>query len=70
MAPYVEERVSTGEPPGWPAEIRYKVWFTGHKTGSSSFGACLAHFLVESNPKRYKEVADKKGEVCSDLRKP
>lgn len=44
---------------------RTRVWFTSHKTGSNTLALHLAHFLVRTDPKTYREVADKKGVPCS-----
>lgn len=72
MAPHIEEVVSTGDPPGWPAVFRYRVWFTGHRTGSGSWFARRAHAFLSRNSERsssrYIEVPDKKGEKCSRTR--
>ena len=51
-------------------KTEFSVWFTSHRTDIPSFGADFAHFLVRSNPKRFQEVADKKGKVCTDLGNP
>lgn len=47
---------------------RTRVWFTSHKTGSNTLARDLAHFLVRTDPKTYHEVADKKGEPCTQIK--
>lgn len=44
---------------------RTRVWFTSHKTGSNTFTSDLAHFLVRTDPKKFREVSDKRGEECA-----
>ena len=40
------------------------VWFTSHKTGSNTLTSDLAHFLVQIDPKKFREVSDKRGGKC------